>query len=404
MPAEPSGELRGASSLLGPAFVVRPHGILERLRVGCPVALVRTPSGEDVWVVTRERDVRAGLKDPRLVTAAVPTRPQPGAPVQLSILNYAPDDHARLRRLAASSFTPARVRAHRPIIERIALDLANELAAEPQADLLADFAYPFAGRMVCELFGVTRSHHDCLYASIVTLVTIPRRSRRERDEALDTIKAILESEVGRRIDQGCDDGDILSTVVHAGQSSLERVTREELLSLCGMLLLAGVDTTAQMLCVAMVGILTHPPLWDRLRKDPGAAPDMLEELLRWDSPAPFATKRIALADIELGGTVIPAGGKVMLSIMAANRDPEGRPDPDIVDPDRIEGNHHVAFGLGPHYCLGAPLARLALEVALTTLLRRCPDLALAVPVAKLPWRGTHVSRVLVALPVLTRDH
>jgi cytochrome P450 len=255
----------------------------------------------------------------------------------------------------------------------------------------------------------------------VTLVTMPRRSRRERDEALDAITAVVQSEVGRRIDQGDrdrdrggdgdgdrdrdrdGDRDILSTVVHAGQSSRAQVSPEELMSLCGMLLLAGFDTTAQMLCVAVVGILTHPPLLDRLRKDPAAVSDVLEELLRWDSPAPFATKRTALEDIELADTVIPAGDKVLLSIMAANRDPEGRPNADIVDLDRSQGGHHLAFGLGPHYCLGAPLARLALEVALTTLLRRCPDLALAVPPTTLPWTGTHVSRVLAALPVLTRD-
>jgi cytochrome P450 len=237
-----------------------------------------------------------------------------------------------------------------------------------------------------------------LFGSSLVLVTRSRHTVHEVRAAIAAIDAVVESEVGRRVDRGHDGEDILSAIVRAWRARRDEVSREELLSLIGMLLLAGFETTAQMLSLAMVAVLTHPHLLDGLRRDPAAVPDALEELLRWDSPGPF-TRRIALEDIELGGVVIPAGSRVMLSLLAANRDPEGRPDPDTLDPERIEGGH-LTFGLGPHYCLGAPLARIELTVALSTLLCRCPDLTLAVPAAELPWEGSHLHRGLSALPVL----
>ena len=397
---DPSDSRLDPLHVLDADFAARPAPTLERLRRTCPVAKVRTPAGAEVWLVTRECDVRASLLDSRIVPAGTPTRPKPGArALQVSLLNYAPADHARLRRLATSCFTPSRVQAHRPVIEAIAQDLAGRLAGERHTDLLADFAYPFAGRTVCELFGVAQADRGRFCASSIVLVAKPPHSGEKRREATRVFEDVIESEVSSRIHQVGNRSGILSSIVTAWRDTREQVSREELLSLCGMLLQAGFETTAQMLCLAMVAILTHPPILDRLRRSPDTAPGMLDELLRWDAPGPFV-RRWAQADIEIGGTAIPAGSTVLLSIMAANRDPDDRPDPGSLDPDRAEGGRHLAFGLGPHYCMGAPLARLMLEIALATLLGRHPDMALAVPADDLPWQGTHLNRGLSALPVL----
>ena len=381
--------------VLGAEFIARPHPILRRLRRTGSVTKVRTPSGAEVWVVTRARDVRAGLADPRLVTAATSTYPEPGAgALQVSLLDYAPADHARLRRLAASCFTPARAQAHRPAIEAIAEDLVTRLATTARADLLTEFAYPLAGRVTATVFGLAG---PSTYAAVVMLAAKPRRSPEDRRRAVAAIEAAIEAAVQDRIGHLRNGDDVFSAIVGAWRASADPVTREELLSLCGMLVLAGFETTAQMLCLAVLAVLTRPELARRLRDDPGAVPGAVEELLRWDAPGPFTTRRHATEDIELGGSVIPAGSTVLLSIMAANRDPDAHPAPDVLDLERRE--RHLAFGLGPHFCLGAPLARLSLTVALTTLLRGCPDLALAVPPTRLRWAGSHLNRGLAALPV-----
>jgi hypothetical protein len=348
----------------------------------------------------------------------------------VSLLNYAPADHARLRRLVTPAFTPARIQAYRPAIEEIAQDLADRLGAGPQAgpahpralagagaglagarrraDLLGEFAYPFAGRAVCEAFGIGADNRAHLYEGSLALVAKPRRSSQERAHAAGIVNTVVESEVSRhiavlnsRVDHdtaGADGDGVLAAVVRTWRLGRVQASKEELLSVCGMLVLAGLETTAQMLCLALVAILSHPPVLGRLRRSPGTVAGMLDELLRWDAPGPFS-RRLAVTDVELGGTVIPAGGRVLLSTMGANRDPGWRADPDVFDPARAGGGRHLAFGLGAHYCLGASLARLKLTIAISALIRRWPDMALAVPVSKLTWAGSYVNRGLTALPV-----
>ncbi|GAA2139146.1 cytochrome P450 [Kitasatospora kazusensis] len=381
------------TSPLGGDFVARPDAVLAGLRERCPVARVRTPAGQPVWLVTREADVRAAFLDPRLSLRGGPPKPdRPHRAMDMTLVNYDPPDHTRIRRLAAPAFTPGRVAAHRRRTEQLAADHLAQLGTPAAVDLMADFAEPFAFAVLCEVFGIPGAAAGRLHRSVTDLIR-----HRDTERAVDELDAVIREQLADR--RAAPGDDAFSTVLHTWEASGE-ATEAELVDLLAMLVLAGFDSTVQMLGLAVLALLDHPAELARLRADPALMPRAVDELLRWDTPGPFATRRRALTDVTIGGTVIPEGSGVLLSVAAANRDPRGRAAPDRLDLTRPGGSRHLTFGAGPHYCLGAALAKLELTAALTALLHHWPAIRLARPAASLTWTGGHQHRRLTALPLL----
>ncbi|HEX5493474.1 MAG TPA: cytochrome P450 [Mycobacteriales bacterium] len=377
----------------------RPHPVLDELRGTCPVTQVRTPAGRPVWLVTTCELVRAGLTDPRLSLRPAPTATGLAGGVRDgNLIRQEPPQHTRLRRLITPSFTPRSIAARRSAIESVAARVLGSLNHTDHAagiDLMADFVHPFTFANICDVFGIEAARQAELFHWAAVLFSPASRGKARRP-AFDRICQFMAAEIDRRLRQPGDD--VLSAIVTAWASD-DEVNREEVNSVSSTVLLSGYESTAQMLGMSVVALLTHPDELDRLRAEESLVPAGVEELLRFNTPGPSGTPRTATDDIRLAGVVIPAGDRVLLSIDAANHDPAEHHDPHTLDLDRPTAGRHVSFGLGRHYCPGAALARVELEVALTALLRRFPRLALARGVERLCWQGSHVNRSLAALPV-----
>jgi len=397
------------SSWRGPA----PHS--ARLLAECPVARVPVAGGGHAWIVSRHEDVRAALEDPRLSRAACYL---PGA-VRFSgffqappgmIISVDPPEHTRLRDFAEQALTPARVAALRPRIERAAGELADSLLEHgAPADLAAGYAAPLALRTICELLGVPAEDRAVFDGWVRQMADVTR------PEAAAQAQRQLDGYMTKLIDAKRDDpgDDVLSALITARRGA-DALDGGELVVFGYTLLGAGYDSTASQIANCVLALLSdHREAWRRLGADPGAAGPIVEELLRavnLNATDTSGLHRIATQDVAIGGAVIPTGEAVFLGLTCANRDPEVFAQPQRLDFGRFPSGGlpaaqggHLAFGHGPHSCLGAPLARLELAVALSTLARRFPELRLAVPVGQLRWRTGEVNHGLAALPVTGLD-
>lgn len=386
---------------LGAGFLARPAEALAAIRETCPVVRVRTPAGRPAWLVTRAEDVRAGFLDPRLSLSGgrVPDPAVRRRALDVSLVNYDPPDHTRIRRLATPALTPARMAAHRERIERAAADLldaADAARGEGPVELMDAFARPFAFRSLCEVFDVPEEERAALYEPVACLADKAGRPAAEVEESVARIDTFVRGTMARRAAAPGDD--VVSRVLAAWHEQGD-ATEDEVASLLAMLLLAGFDSTVQAIGMGVVALLGHHDVQRSLREEPSRMGRAVDELLRWDTPGPFSTKRVALEDVRFGDTVIPAGSGVLLSVAAANHDPRCHADPGTLDPDRNTASRHLTFGLGPHYCPGSALARLELTVALTGILSRWHRLVPAVPLDELAWGGGYLHRRLAALPV-----
>ncbi|MFF7534126.1 cytochrome P450 [Streptomyces bobili] len=397
----PAGEQR-LPEPLGAEFLTRPDSTLAAIRETCPVARIRTPAGRPAWLVTRAEDVRAGFLDPRLSLSGGRV-PDPGVrrrALDVTLVNYDPPDHTRIRRLATPALTPARMAAHREQIERAAhelLDAADAARGHGPVELMDAFARPFAFRSLCEVFAVPQEERAALHEPVARLADKAKHTAGAIEESVAQIDAFIRGKMALRATAAGDD--VVSRVLAAWREQ-GGATEDEVASLLAMLLLAGFDSTVQAIGMSVVALLGHPEVRHCLRDEPRRIPRAVDELLRWDTPGPFSTKRVALQDIRFGDTVVPAGSGVLLSVAAANHDPRCHTDPGTLDPARSTAARHLTFGLGPHYCPGSALARLELTVALTGILGRWPRLTPAVPLHELVWGGGYLHRRLAALPVL----
>jgi cytochrome P450 len=315
------------------------------------------------------------------------------------MLNTDPPDHTRLRRFAQKPFTPGRVARLRPRTEEIAAVLLDEMAAQGDVvDLLDAYARQIPITVLCELLGVPVADRQW----ILVTVTDYDKGGEEQERVPQKLGGYLaELIAAKRAEPG---GDLLSALILARDRAEEQgaedgITDTELLSMVYQLIMAGFDTTANLIACGTLALLTHPAELARLREDPSLLPAAVEELLRFTNPVNHATVRFATEDVSIGGVVIPAGAWVLSAISSADRDPAKFPCPDQVDLAR-DTSGHVAFGHGIHYCLGAPLARMEAEVALGALLARFPGTTLAVPPEALRWRPVSLMNGLESLPVL----
>jgi cytochrome P450 len=326
----------------------------------------------------------------------------PGPDFARHMLAVDPPDHTRLRRLVSSALSPRTVESLRPRIEGVVDGLLDDLAAgdpyEP-VDLVQAFAFPLPFTVICDLLGVPDADRAPLGQGLVAmLVPTPTPADYARaKEASDEVVAGLHRVVEAKRDAPGDD--LVSRLI-AARDGDERLDDQELLSTIFQLIVAGHDTTTSLIGNGVVDLLTHPEQWRLLREDPARLPDAIEELIRFSAPAPHATFRVTTEPINLQGVEIPAHEQVLICLGAANRDPGVYDDPAVLDINR-ESRPHLGFGHGIHFCLGAPLARLEARIAFSSLLRRFPDLELAVGRRDLRW--THgdglVLRSLDELPV-----
>jgi cytochrome P450 PksS len=402
-----AGRAAGAGpDISSPAFKADPFPYYRRLRDETPVAPVALPSGMTVWLVTRYDDVVTVLRDERFPKTRdsipgpkvpLPPTPKMFEPLTRHMLNADPPDHTRLRALVSRAFTPALVEGMRGRIQAIADGLLDGIAGRPRVDLLRDYALPIPTTVIAEMLGVPvedrhRFHH---WSRTILMSSASGWGLWKSLPAVWRFSRYIRRLIAARRAEPRDD--LAGALVRAEEAG-DRLTGDELLAMIFLLLVAGHETTVNLIGNGVLALLEHPAEMERLRGDGRLLAPAVEELLRFTSPVETATRRFAREDVALSGVTIPRGALALPVIASANRDGRQFADPDRLDVGR-EPNRHLAFGLGPHYCLGAPLARLEGQIALATLLRRTKEVRPAVPPRSLRWRGGLVVRGLEALPV-----
>jgi cytochrome P450 len=388
---------------LGEEFTRDPHALYGRiLREGgaaCPVVL---PNGWPGWLVTTYEDTRRVLTDPRVsknVTRALPLFP-PGtaggyaSAMATHMLGTDPPEHTRLRRLVGKVFTTRAVERLRPRIERAVADLLDDFPAGEPFDLVQAYALPLPVTVICELIGVPAADQRDFRRWTLPFVTIvPKEEKEWGDRHLGAyLVRLIEDKRANPAD------DLLSELIQATDEDGRGLSPGELLSMTFLLLIAGFETTVNLIANGVLALLSHPGQLDLLRADPALLPGAIEEILRFDGPVHLATVRYTTEPTPTAQAEIPADQLVHVSLLAANRDGSRFPDPDTFDITR-PGAGHVAFGHGIHHCLGAPLARLEGQIAIGALLDRFPDIALAADPATLRWRKSWLMHGLESFPV-----
>lgn len=381
-----------------------PTAELREIRESDGVRTVRSVLDMPVYLVTRHDDVKTVLADhERFSNSRPPGFVLPGAPEMTpeeeasaragNLLGLDPPEHQRLRRMLTPEFTIRRMKRLEPrIVEIVDAQLDAMAAAGPPADVVADFALPIPSLVICELLGVPYADRE----------GFQQRSARQLDLSRPITERIALQREGRdymrtlvgqaRRDPG---EDILGMLIREHGSEL---TEDELVGIAGLLLLAGHETTSNMLGLGVLALLRHPDQLAAVRDYDAAVGPAVEELLRWLSIVQNAIPRITTTDVDLAGVRIPAGQLVFASLPAGNRDPDFITDPDVLDIHRGAPGH-LAFGHGVHHCLGAPLARMEMRIAFPALLRRFPDLALAERFEDVQFRSFHFIYGLRSLTV-----
>lgn len=397
-------------NIASPQFKANPYPIYAQLRAEAPVARVALPDKRVAWLVTRYDDVLAALRDERLakdLRNAMPPDQQkrqpwvPGVfrPLERVMTHLDGGDHRRLRALVQQAFTPQLVERMRVRAEQLS-DAALD-AAQPRGrmELIREYAMPLPATIIAEILGVPAADRHAFQKWSNALIAASE-SRLFALRALPPIVAFLRyirRLVRDRRTSSSPADDLVTALVRAEEAG-DTLSEDELLAMIFLLLVAGYETTVNLIGNGMLALLQHPEQLAMLRADPALIASAVEELLRYANPVSTTTDRYAREDLTIAGTLIPRGALVVLVLASANRDERHFAKPDILDITRAP-NKHLAFGWGAHYCLGAPLARLEGQIAINTLLRRCPDLRLAAAPATLRWRPGLEMNGLVALPV-----
>lgn len=393
-------------------FAANPYPAYAWLRDHAPVHRTELPSGVEAWLVTRYADARQALADQRLSKNPAhhdePAHAKgktgiPGerkAELMTHLLNIDPPDHTRLRRLVSKAFTPRRVAEFAPRVQELTDQLIDGFAAKGEADLIHEFAFPLPIYAICDLLGVPREDQDDFRDWAGMMIRHGGGPRGGVARSVKKMRGYLADLIHRKRNDPGDD--LISGLIRASDHG-EHLTENEAAAMAFILLFAGFETTVNLIGNGTYALLTHPGQRALLQQsladgDTGLLETGVEELLRFDGPVELATWRFATEPLRVGGQDIAAGDPVLVVLAAADRDPARFPDPDLLDLSRSD-NQHLGYGHGIHYCLGAPLARLEGQTALATLLRRLPDLQLAVDPEELRWRGGLIMRGLRTLPV-----
>jgi pimeloyl-[acyl-carrier protein] synthase len=386
-----------------PEFHADPYPFYRRLREQDPVH--QSPMG--FWVLTRYDDCVAVLRDQRFgreefqqMLSAVYGDETEKPQLPRSMLFRDPPDHTRLRALVSKAFTPRTIEVMRDHIQEIVDRLLGRALAQGGMDVIEDLAYPLPVTVICEMLGVPVGDHGSIRGwsadiarsldaiGLPTDQSIVDRGRAARRALADYFRALVPE---RRANP---QPDLLSGLLAAEEQG-DKLTEHEVIAMCLLLFIAGHETTVNLIGNGLLALLRHPDQLARVQADPALVPNAIEELLRYDSPVQ-RTARITTTEVDLAGHPIGKGTMVVTALGAANRDPAQFADPDRLDVTRRDVRH-ISFGYGIHFCLGAPLARVEGQIALGTLLRRAPRLALAETSPE--WRESSVLRGLKRLRV-----
>lgn len=390
-----------------PDFVAHPYDVYAQLRREAPVSFFE-PTGQ--WLIARHADVNALLRDRRLGRAYLHVatheefgrEPEPDFQdpfwrvVRAGMLDVEPPVHTRLRRLVSKAFTPRMVESLRPKVKAIAESLIDDFVAKGGGDLISEVAEPLPVTVIAEMLGVPEADRHLLRpwsADICGMYElnpseqVQHTAVRAAAEFADYLKDLARR---RRAEPGDDLISLLAQVADEG----DKLTEDELVGTCVLLLNAGHEATVNVTGNGWWSLFRNPGELARLRADHSLLPTAIEELMRWDTPLQMF-ERWVLEDIEIGGVRIPRGVEVALLFGSANRDEEVFPDPDRLDVGRAD-NPHISFGAGIHFCLGAPLARIELAESFGALLRKAPKMEL---VTEPVWNPGYIIRGLRSLDV-----
>ncbi|MFJ9630091.1 cytochrome P450 [Streptomyces sp. NPDC101175] len=404
--------------LFTPAFHQDPHGVLATLRRSAPAVPVVTPNGLRTWLVTGYEQARELLTDPRLskdmrvgrdliprnfadaekqraFLAESGDHSQFPQVLSVHMLDSDPPDHTRLRRLVGRAFTARRIEALRPRITGLTDELLEGMARSGRADLMEALAFPVPFTVICWLLGVPPNDRS-EFRRWSNLLVSGAGTPEVRDASVSMIAYLRDLIEGKRVRPA---DDMLTDLVRVSEEG-DQLTDDELISMAFLLLVAGHETTVNLIGNGTLALLQHPEVAAQLAGDPTLWPAAVEEFLRYDGPVTNATWRFTTEPVEVGRVLIPEGEFVTISLGAAGRDPARYPDPDRLDITRPH-NASVAFGHGIHHCLGAPLARLEGHIVISRLFARFPALRLAVDGTGLRRRSSLMMRGLEELPVLT---
>jgi 2-hydroxy-5-methyl-1-naphthoate 7-hydroxylase len=387
------------------------HAEGARIRAQGPVAAVQLPGGVRAWSVVGYETVRKVLADPRFTKDARkhwpafingeigPDFPLIGWVLMDNMTTTDGEDHTRLRRLIAKTFTPRRVEEMRPQIEKLVTTLLDDLAAQPPGavvDLKATFAEELPTQVICDLYGIPQDRREeVLRGGKVNLETTITHEQavanvEQWHQAINDVIALKRREPG---------DDLTSAMIATQEEDGGRLNDSEMVGTVHLMLGAGSETTTNLIGKAVLAMLTQPDQYELVRTGQLDWREVIEETLRVETPIAMLPFRFATEDIEIGGVTIPKGEPVLIGFATANRDPELHGDSaDTFDITR-EDKEHLAFGHGIHFCIGAPLARLEASIALPALFERFPDLTLAVAPEEVQPLGTFLINGLAGLPV-----
>ncbi|EMD23377.1 cytochrome P450 [Amycolatopsis azurea] len=377
----------------------------EKLRAESPISRVGLPSGQTAWALTRLDDIREMLSSPHFSS----DRQNPDFPLMVkrqirredkpfraSLISMDPPEHSQARRDVVGEFTVKRMKALQPRIQQIVDEHIDALLAGPQpADLVQALSLPVPSLVICELLGVPYSDHE-FFQGCSSKMLSREISAEDRMVAFEKLEGYLDELVTKKEADATED-DLLGRQI-LKQRETGDADHDELVGLAFLLLIAGHETTANMISLGTVTLLQNPEQLEKIKADPDKTLAAIEELLRVFTIAETATSRVATADVEIGGTLIRAGEGVVGLSNAGNHDPNGFENPDDFDIER-GARHHVAFGFGVHQCLGQNLARMELQIVFDTLFRRMPGIKVAVPVDELQFKHDSTIYGLHALPV-----
>jgi len=391
-----------------PDLKSNPFPVLKELRTNAPLYRFDLPQQGHAWMVTRYDDALAIIKDPRIVKDIRRILPPASAEnigsqadlrsvFRFHMLSADPPDHTRLRRLVSKGFTPRMIELLRGRIQDIADELLDQMQSQGQMDLINDFAFPLPITVICELLGVPVEDQQNfrLWSNAFLNRSGMFQAYNEEMPELKAFVSYLQALIKEKRER--PDDRLVSQLVSIEEAG-DKLSEHELISMLFLLLVAGHETTVNLIGNGVLELLQHPDQWSKLRADPSLVGTAVEEILRYTSPVMVGTARWASEDIDMHGTLIAKGDMVWISLLATNTDPEHFSTPEELDITREE-NEHLAFGKGIHYCLGAPLARLEGQIALGTLVRRLPDLHLNVRPEELLWRPGLLMHGLEELPV-----
>ncbi|UQW99698.1 cytochrome P450 [Streptomyces sp. RerS4] len=383
-------------------FNADPYPFYAKLRAAGPVHRIGSDSPDDApyWLVVGHDEARQALTHPALLKDWRASGMHPGieaTAVNANMLESDPPHHTRLRRLVAREFTARRVEALRPRVRRITDELLDAMAARPEraADLIESFAFPLPMTVICELLGVPdldREHFRRWSNEVVA-----PQSEAALGEAHVHLSGYLAELIEAKAHAPGED--LLSALIRTRDEDGDSLSPDELIGMAFLLLIAGHETTVNLIGNGVRALLAHPDQLAALRADyDGLIDGAVEEMLRYDGPVQNTTYRYSAEDVELGGVVIPAGVVVLVSLASADRDPARFAEPDVFDIRRAPQGH-LAFGHGLHFCIGAPLARMEGRIAIRALLERFPDLAADPAGGPLAWLSGSLMRGVSRYPV-----